>query len=84
MDKVMLEMVGESSRNSRLKKVMHQYQLMIHDHVAEVIKREADEGFVRKGIVVDGLAVNRMLAMNESVSKKAWVKMVRAIIDSSS
>ena len=84
MDKVMLEMVGEASRNSRLKKVMHQYQLMIHDHVAEVIKRKADEGFVRKGIVVDGLAVNRMLAMNESVSKKAWVKMVRAIIDSSS
>ena len=76
MDKVMLEMVVESSRNPRLKEVMHQYQSMIHDHVA-------DEGFVRKDIDVDGLAVNRMLGMSESASKKAWVAMVRAIIDSS-
>ena len=94
MDKVMLEMVVESSRNPRLKKVMHQYQSVIHDHVAKEIKRKADEGFVRKDIDVDGLAVaivalfdglaaNRMLGMSESASKKAWVTMVRAIIDSS-
>jgi len=94
MDKVMLEMVVESSRNPRLKKVMHQYQSMIHDHVAEEIKRKAREGFVRKDIDVDGLAVaimalfdglavNRMLGMSESASKKAWVAMIRAIIDSS-
>jgi hypothetical protein len=31
----------------------------------------------------DGLAVNRMLGMSESASKKAWVTMVRAIIESS-
>lgn len=95
MDKVMLEMVVESSRNTRLRKVMHQYQSMIQDHVAKEIKRKADEGFVRKdidinGIAVavvalfDGLAVNRMLGMSESAGKKAWVAMVRAIIDSSS
>ena len=94
MDKVILEMVVESSRNPRLRKVVHQYQLMIHDHVAKEIKRKIDEGFVRKDIDVaglsvamvalfDGLAVNRMLGISEPSNKKAWVAMVRAIIDSS-
>lgn len=93
MDKVILEMVVESSRNPRLRKVVHQYQSMIHDHVALEIKKKLEAGFIRKDIDVsglavaivalfDGLAVNRMLGISEPVNKKAWVAMVRAIIDS--
>jgi AcrR family transcriptional regulator len=92
MDKVILEMVVESSRNPRLRKVVHQYQSMIHDHVAQELKKKLDEGFISKDIDVtglavaivalfDGLSVNRMLGISEPVNKKAWVAMVRAIIN---
>jgi AcrR family transcriptional regulator len=92
MDKVMLEMVVESSRNPKLRKVMYQYQSMIHSHVAEEIKRKVGEGFVRKDVEVgglalalvalyDGLALNRTLGISESDNKKAWVAMVQAMVN---
>ena len=92
MDRVMLEMVVESGRNSKLRKVMHQYQSMIHRHAAEEIKKKVREGFVRKDVEVDGLALalvalydglalNRTLGMSESDNKKAWVAMVQAMIN---
>ena len=91
MDKVMLEMVVESGRNPKLRKVMHQYQSMIHRHVAEEIKKKVGEGFVRNVVEVDSLALalvalydgfvlNRTVGMNESDNKKAWVTMVQAVI----
>ena len=92
MDKVMLEMVVESRRNLRLRKVMHQYQSMVHRHVEEEIKKKVGEGFIRKDVEVeglalalvalyDGLALNRTLGLNESDNKKAWVAMVQAMIN---
>lgn len=91
MDKVILEMIVESARNPRLRKVMQQYQSMIHRHVKEEIKRKVSEGFLRKDVEVeglavalvalyDGLALNRTLSMSESDNKKAWVTMFQAMI----
>lgn len=91
MDKVMLEMVIESSRNPRLKKIMHEQHVKIRDHVAEEVRSKIEKGFIRRDADVDslataivalydGLAVNRMLGMSESVNKKAWVAAMRALI----
>lgn len=92
MDKVMLEMVVESGRNPKLRKVMNQYQSMIHRHVAEEIKKKVGEGFIRKDVEVgglalalvalyDGLALNRTLGMSEYDNKKAWMAMVQAMVN---
>lgn len=91
MDKVTLEMIVESTRNPRLKKLMLEHHEMVYDHVVAQIKRRADEGFIGKDVDVnslcmalmalfDGLTVNRMLGVSEAANKKAWVTMVSALI----
>jgi AcrR family transcriptional regulator len=91
MDKVTLEMIVESTRNPKLRKLMHERHEMVHSHVAEQIKRRVDEGFISRDVDVsslsmalmalfDGLTVNRMLGVSEAANKKAWVTMVRALI----
>lgn len=94
-DRVMLEMVVESTRNPRLKKAMYEHYLRVHEHVLEGVKKKIDQGFIRKDVdasglaialvaLYDGLAVNRMLGVSDSVNKKAWVAMLKAVIAGSS
>ena len=91
-DRVMLEMVVESSRNSRLKKGMYEHRLKVYDAVVEHLKRQIEKGFIKKGIDVngvssafvalyDGLTVSKMLGISEASNKKAWVAMVRAVME---
>ena len=91
-DRVMLEMVVESSRNSRLKKGMYEHRLKVYDAVAEHLNRQIEKGFIKKGIDVnglasafvalyDGLTVSKMLGISEASNKKAWAAMVRAVME---
>lgn len=91
-DKVMLEMVVESSRNSRLKKGMYEHRLKVYDAVVEHLNRQIEKGFIKKGIDVnglasafvalyDGLTVSQMLGISEASNKKAWAAMVRAVME---
>ncbi|MEO9294568.1 MAG: TetR/AcrR family transcriptional regulator [Nitrososphaera sp.] len=91
MDKVMMEMVVESTRNPRLKKIMHEQHTMIHKHVVEEVRSKVKSGFIRHDVDIDslatalvalydGLAINRMLGMNEQANKKAWVVAVQALL----
>lgn len=91
MDKVMLEMVVESTRNPRLKKIMHEQHMMIHRHVVEEVRSKVESGFIRRDVDVDslatalvalydGLAINRMLGMSEQANKKAWIVAVQALL----
>lgn len=91
-DRVMLEMVVESSRNSRLKKGMYEHRLKVYDAVVEHLNRQIEKGFIKKGIDVnglasafvalyDGLTVSKMLGISEASNKKAWVAMVRAVME---
>ena len=91
-DRVMLEMVVESSRNSRLKKGMYEHRLKVYDAVVEHLNRQIEKGFIKKGIDVnglasafvalyDGLTVSNMLGISEASNKKAWVAMVRAVME---
>jgi hypothetical protein len=91
-DRVMLEMVVESSHNSRLKKGMYEHRLKVYDVVIEHLNRQIEKGFIKKGIDVngvasafvalyDGLTVCRMLGISDASNKKAWVAMVRAVME---
>jgi AcrR family transcriptional regulator len=91
-DRVMLEMVVESSRNSRLKKGMYEHRLKVYDAVVEHLNRQIEKGFIKKSIDVnalasafvalyDGLTVSKMLGISEASNKKAWVAMVRAVME---
>jgi hypothetical protein len=88
----MLEMVVESSRNSRLKKGMYEHRLKVYDTVVEHLNRQIEKGFIKKGIDVnglasafvalyDGLTVSKMLGISEASNKKAWAAMVRAVME---
>lgn len=94
-DKIMLEMVVESTRNPRLRKAIHDYRTKLHDHVLQELRKKADEGFIGKDVDVnglaialvalyDGLAVNRMVGLSDAMNKRAWVAMIKAMIAGSS
>jgi AcrR family transcriptional regulator len=94
-DKVMLEMVVEATRNFRLRKAMFEHHLKVHEHVIDEIERKVDEGYFRKDVDIDGLAValvalydglavNRMLGFSDTINKRAWVAMLKAVIAGSS
>jgi TetR/AcrR family transcriptional regulator, repressor for uid operon len=88
-DRVMLEMVVESTCNQKLKKGMYDHRLKVYDTVVEHLHKQIESGFIKQDIDVnglasafvalyDGLAASRMLGISEAQSKKAWVAMVRA------
>jgi hypothetical protein len=91
-DKVMLEMVVESSRNSRLRKGMYEHRLKVYDAVVDHLNKHIERGIIRKDIdtsglasafvaLYDGLTASKMLGVPEAHNKKAWLAMVRAVID---
>ena len=90
-DKVMLEMVVESTRNQKLRKSMYEHRLKVYDAVVEHLDKHVDKGLIRKDIdthalassfvaLYDALMASKMLGVGESANKKAWVAMVRAAI----
>jgi AcrR family transcriptional regulator len=94
-DRIILEMAVESTRNPRLRKAMQDYRANVHEHVLEEIKKKVEDGFIRKDVDInglavalvalyDGLAVNRMLGLSDSTNKRAWVAMIKAMIAGSS
>jgi AcrR family transcriptional regulator len=90
-DKVMLEMVVESTRNPRLRKGMYEHRLKVYDAVVDHLERQIEKGFVSPDVdandlasafvaLYDGLTVSKMLGVNEGSNKSAWVAMVRAVM----
>jgi TetR/AcrR family transcriptional regulator, repressor for uid operon len=91
-DRVMLEMVVESSRNHRLRKGMYEHRLKVYDAVVEHLNKHVEKGIIRNDVdtgglasafvaLYDGLTASKMLGMSEANNKKAWIAMVRAVID---
>jgi AcrR family transcriptional regulator len=91
-DKVMLEMVVESSRNTRLRKGMYEHRLKVYDAVVDHLNKHIERGIIRKDIdasglasafvaLYDGLTASKMLGVGEANNRKAWLAMVRAVID---
>ncbi len=91
-DKVMLEMVVESTRNHKLRRAMYEHRLKVYDVVVEHLNKHIEKGLIRKDIdcsglasafvaLYDGLTASKMLGIGEANNRKAWLAMVRAVMD---
>lgn len=91
-DRIMLEMVVESTRNHRLRKAMYEHRLKVYDTVVEHLNKHIEKGIIREDVdasglasafvaLYDGLTASKMLGVGEANNKKAWVAMVRAVFD---
>src|SRR6185436_10053486 len=56
-DRVMLEMVAESARNSKLRKAMYELHVKVQDHAMQAVKNKIDEGFLKKDVDAASLAI---------------------------
>ncbi|MGI0028422.1 MAG: TetR/AcrR family transcriptional regulator [Nitrososphaera sp.] len=90
-DKVMLEMVVESTRNPKLRRGMYEHRLKVYDTVVEYLNKQVENGFIRRDVdlnglasafvaLYDGLTASKMLGTGEANNRKAWVAMVRAVM----
>ncbi len=90
-DKVMLEMVVESTRNTKLRRGMYEHRLKVYDAVVEYLNKQVEHGFISRDIdlnglasafvaLYDGLTASKMLGTSEANNRKAWVAMVRAVM----
>lgn len=91
-DRVMLEMVVESTRNQKLRKAMYEHRLKVYDAIVDHLNTHVEKGLIRSTVDVhglasafvalyDGLTASKMLGVSEANNKKAWMAMVRAVID---
>jgi TetR/AcrR family transcriptional repressor of uid operon len=90
-EKVFFETVAESSRNTKLQRILYEQRVKIFNVVKEYLDRQVQKGFFRNDVDTDaiasglvalynGLAVSRFLGINQNLNKKAWIGTVRAII----
>ena len=89
-EKVSFEMIAESSRNPKLRKVLYEQRMKVYDIVIDYLRRQIEKGFFRKdmdvnaiasGLVAlyDGLTISKLLGISEYYNKKAWTQTIRAI-----
>jgi TetR/AcrR family transcriptional regulator, repressor for uid operon len=89
-EKVSFEMIAESSRNPKLRKVLYEQRMKVYDIVIDYLCRQIEKGFFRKdmdvnaiasGLVAlyDGLTISKLLGISEYHNKKAWTQTIRAI-----
>jgi TetR/AcrR family transcriptional repressor of uid operon len=90
-EKVFFEIVAESSRNPKLRRILYEQRTKIFDVVKEYLDLQLKKGFFRKdtdteaiasGLVAlyNGLALSKLLGISGILNKKAWVGTVKAII----
>jgi TetR/AcrR family transcriptional regulator, repressor for uid operon len=92
-EKVFFEIVAESSRNAKLRRILYEQRTKIFNVVKEYLDLQVQKGFFRKDVeteaialglvaLYDGLAISKFLGIGENLNKKAWVETVKAIITS--
>ena len=90
-EKVMLEMIIESTRNSKLRKVLYEHRLKVKEVVIAYLHRQIEAGFIRKEADVsslasgyialyDGVTLSNILGMTDAEGRKAWLAMVKATL----
>jgi TetR/AcrR family transcriptional regulator, repressor for uid operon len=87
---VLLEMSVMATRNPRLRKVLMQHRVNRHQVISEFIAVQIKKGFARKDIdkeavasgligLYEGLVINKVMGVEDSINKKAWSDTIRAI-----
>jgi AcrR family transcriptional regulator len=92
LEKVFFEIIAESSRNLKLRKMLYQQRIKIFDVVIEYLNSQMQRGLIKKGTntkaiasglvsLYNGLSLSRVLGISETLNKQTWLDTVRAIFN---
>ena len=91
LEKVFFEIIAESSRNLKLRKMLYQQRIKIFDVVIEYLNSQMQRGLIKKGTntkaiasglvsLYNGLSLSRVLGISETLNKQTWLDTVRVYI----
>jgi AcrR family transcriptional regulator len=89
-DKVFFEIIAESPRNPKLKRMLYGHRLRIIDIVTEYLNLQVERDLFAKDVDIkaisaglvslfNGLSISKISGMSESTNKQAWKETIRAI-----
>lgn len=89
-DRIFFEIIAESARNPKLKRMLYEHRLRIIDIVTEYLNSQVEKGLFAKDIDIkaisvglvslfNGLSIGKVSGMSESSNKQAWKETIRAI-----
>jgi len=92
LEKVFFEIIAESSRNLKLRKMLYKQRIKIFDVVIEYLNSQMQKGLIKKGTntkaiasglvsLYNGLSLSRVLGISETLNKQTWLDTVRAIFN---
>jgi TetR/AcrR family transcriptional regulator, repressor for uid operon len=91
-EKVFFEIIAESSRNPKLRRMLYEQRIKIFDIVIEYLNLQLESGFFKKDIdtkaiasglvsLYNGLSLSKVLGISETQNKQTWIETVRAIFN---
>jgi TetR/AcrR family transcriptional regulator, repressor for uid operon len=92
LEKVFFEIIAESSRNLKLRKMLYEQRIKIFGVVIEYLNSQMQRGLIKKGTntkaiasglvsLYNGLSLSRVLGISETLNKQTWLDTVRAIFN---
>jgi Transcriptional regulator len=92
LEKVFFEIIAESSRNLKLRRMLYEQRIKIFDVVIEYLNSQMQRGLIKKGTntkaiasglvsLYNGLSLSRVLGISETLNKQTWLDTVRAIFN---
>ena len=89
-EKVFFEIIAESARNPRLKRMLYEHRLRTIDIVTEYLNLQVEKDLFAKDVdtkaisaglvsLFNGLSISKVSGMSESSNKQAWKETIRAI-----
>jgi len=92
LERVFFEIIAESSRNLKLRKMLYEQRIKIFDVVIEYLNSQMQRGLIKKGTntkaiasglvsLYNGLSLSRVLGISETLNKQTWLDTVRAIFN---
>ena len=90
LEKVFFEIIAESSRNLKLRKMLYEQRIKIFDVVIEYLNSQMQRGLIKKGTntkaiasglvsLYNGLSLSRVLGISETLNKQTWLDTVRVL-----
>lgn len=92
VEKVFFEIIAESSRNLKLRRMLYEQRIKMLDVVTIYLDLQQEQGLIRKdsntkaiasGLIslYNGLSLSKVLGINETLNKQTWIDTVRAIFN---
>lgn len=92
VEKVFFEIIAESSRNLKLRRMLYEQRIKMLDVVTTYLDLQQEKGLIRKnsntktiasGLIslYNGLSLSKILGTNETLNKQTWINTVRAIFN---